>query len=123
MTEYIDRELARQVICGWCEYDTCPGYDYYWDKCDAKRRLDDIPSADVVPKEQYEQDRKEWLDRYIKEHDARIKTIKDYHDYQPVVHGHWKMYDICSVCDDLNEFQTNYCPNCGAKMDEVIDDG
>ena len=43
-------------------------------------------------------------------------------DVQPVVHGHWKMHDICSVCDDLNEFQTNYCPNCGARMDEVEDD-
>lgn len=39
-------------------------------------------------------------------------------DVKPVVHGHWKMYDICSVCDELNEFQTNYCPNCGARMDE-----
>ena len=48
MTEYIERELARQVICGWCEYDSCLADDYYWNKCDAKRRLDDIPSADVV---------------------------------------------------------------------------
>lgn len=47
MTEYIEREQARNVICGWCEYTTCLADDYYWDKCDAKRRLGDIPTADV----------------------------------------------------------------------------
>ena len=26
---------------------------------------------------------------------------------------------ICSVCNGVFEYTTNYCPNCGAKMDEV----
>lgn len=54
-------------------------------------------------------------------------------DAEPVRHGHWilerepngKPYCFhCSVCDD--DFHhigiksaTDYCPNCGAKMDEV----
>ena len=54
-------------------------------------------------------------------------------DVAPVVHGHWEvveeMYgDIhwrCSVCGiewcfiegTPEENETNYCPNCGAKMD------
>lgn len=53
-------------------------------------------------------------------------------DAEPVRHGHWisvphKSARICSVCehdepyknapDDADIF--NYCPHCGAKMDEV----
>lgn len=76
MAEYIERDQAREVICGWCEYaGSCLADDYYWNKCDAKRRLDDIPSADV----------------------------------QPVVHGHWKMHDICSVAE------IKPCPFCGSE--------
>lgn len=40
-------------------------------------------------------------------------------DVQEVRHGRWELYDICSVCGAQAEQQTNYCPNCGAKMDEV----
>lgn len=62
----------------------------------AKRMLADIPAADVAP----------------------------------VVHGRWAYHnDInfwqCSVCGvnapmlgNLMQLKTNYCPNCGAKMDE-----
>lgn len=45
-------------------------------------------------------------------------------DAEPVKHGHWKplgKYDReCSCCYgivDVTNFR--YCPNCGAKMDEV----
>ena len=45
-------------------------------------------------------------------------------DVAPMVHGKWEKYKIpnivcCSVCDygtGYNE-ESNYCPNCGAKMD------
>ena len=51
-------------------------------------------------------------------------------DAAPVRHGRWieqekytfgTMYD-CSICDNRildNGHSWNYCPNCGAKMDEV----
>ena len=51
-------------------------------------------------------------------------------DVAPVRHGRWieqdkytfgTMYD-CSICGDRildNGHSWNYCPNCGAKMDEV----
>ena len=50
-------------------------------------------------------------------------------DVAPVVHGRWieqekytfgTMYD-CSICGERildNGHSWNYCPNCGAKMDE-----
>ena len=47
-------------------------------------------------------------------------------DAAPVVHARWidipdKPYwdqKMCSVCGDYFCCQNNYCPNCGAKMDE-----
>lgn len=48
-------------------------------------------------------------------------------DVKPVVHGHWTTertwkHDgewYCSVCDyePIVFVESNYCPNCGAKMD------
>ena len=49
-------------------------------------------------------------------------------DAVPVVHGHWEIaigYDPrrvveCSVCNRMNFEPSNYCPYCGAKMDEEV---
>ena len=66
----------------------------------------------------------------------------EYSNYKPemalVVHGHWEQQDrtgkmyygpndygrpvvfdgyCCSECNKWNLARTNYCPNCGAKMD------
>lgn len=105
MGGYIERERARNVICGWCEYDSCLADDYYWDKCDAKRRLDDIPSADVVPVVHGH-----WIDPT-----GRPKSTQF----------------VCSVCNQTAYFPQNnhktasakrcgyvYCPYCMAKMDD-----
>jgi len=35
--------------------------------------------------------------------------------------GHPFYPKICSVCNGVFEYTTNYCPNCGAKMDEVTE--
>ena len=36
-------------------------------------------------------------------------------------HGHWEDIDldtsVCSVCKNPQEYETRYCPECGAKMD------
>lgn len=60
-------------------------------------------------------------------------------DIQPVKYGRWigiyewaKMHDSrpsgmciyvwCSECQTAQEKKSNFCPNCGAKMDESEDD-
>lgn len=48
-------------------------------------------------------------------------------DVAPVVHGHrvdtGRFYTRCSQCDGVLPLYVNYCPNCGAKMDEGEDHG
>lgn len=47
---------------------------------------------------------------------------------KPVVHAHWLKRDIdhtwnrCSACGDNSHYPSNYCPNCGAQMDEKEND-
>ena len=54
-------------------------------------------------------------------------------DVAPVVHGRWvsvphKLARVCSVCNrdepykfaDIDVDVYDYCPNCGAKMDEEV---
>ena len=43
----------------------------------------------------------------------------------PVVYGEWlcaetddEQFFLCSVCNDKEYWESNYCPNCGAKMYE-----
>ena len=51
-------------------------------------------------------------------------------DTMPVVeerkHGHWEDIDldtsVCSVCKKPQEYETKYCPECGAKMENNGDD-
>lgn len=46
-------------------------------------------------------------------------------DVKPVVHGHWEertwligYTNVCSKCNEYSGTKHNYCPNCGARMDE-----
>ena len=43
-------------------------------------------------------------------------------DVRPVVRGKWKAYNntyICSACGrPISFWQSNFCPNCGAMMEE-----
>ena len=54
-----------------------------------------------------------------------ITEIQDVINEAPTVeerkHGHWIDIDldtsICSVCKNPQEYETRYCPECGAIMD------
>lgn len=49
-------------------------------------------------------------------------------DVAPIAHAHWidTLYGwACSNCEKEQEYTLflKYCPSCGAKMDEEVDDG
>jgi len=49
----------------------------------------------------------------------KIKNVPSA-DVAPVRHGHWiKEYGHykCLLCNGLDDFADDYCPNCGARMD------
>lgn len=68
------------------------------------------------------------IDRYINDDDTNLNiklaiTNIPKIEAEPLRHGHWEDF-ICSVCGQLGwDEEDNYCPNCGAKMDEEEDGG
>lgn len=96
MTDYIEREAIENIICDICErkLEYCPSRDFTG--CEPKELLKAIPIADV----------------------------------KPIVRGEWRLYSPftdtyeCNNCgyQVIDEsFRTNFCPNCGAKME--VEDG
>ena len=72
-------------------------------------------------------------DHYTSGFDEAVTRVENFPsaDVAPVRHGQWKTNSdrpdtlICSVCkcgfDMWKHDPHNFCPNCGAKMDEVIE--
>ena len=98
MAEYIEREAALKKQIGVVVYD-----EGGWDanvRAVPVEDIEAIPAADVAP----------------------------------VVHGRWVHGEhypsYCSICGEVSPmdcegerfYDSNYCPNCGAKMDEEVRD-
>lgn len=66
-------------------------------------------------------------DMYPFEKNEAIRRIEDSTpaDVAPVVHGRWEPYHKnlgkCSECGEVAQIRSNYCPDCGAKMDLTED--
>ena len=87
MAEYIERDKAKEELLSWAR---CIKHPEHLMTEDAMCVLDSIPVADVVE----------------------------------VKHGWWVMLPYiepyknkCSNCEKGSDLETDYCPNCGAKMD------
>ena len=63
----------------------------------------------------------QWLGRTVLEKLPKVDAVE-------VVHGEWEIVDFagnmqCSVCGKIGcklNNESNYCPNCGARMDLVV---
>lgn len=99
MAEYIEREAALGVLCEYCPCD--PGCNK--DKCYEHSRIREMPAADVV-----EVRHGEWVgEMNMRLNLPQLSAYDDWH---------------CSECDWVYPERhisrlSNYCPNCGAKMD------
>lgn len=49
---------------------------------------------------------------------AEVKLVPERHGHWEFIGGYGYQYR-CSNCVRCAEYRTDYCPNCGAKMDEV----
>ena len=91
MAEYIEREAAKARLRMWITDCVLDGDNETADRFrDCIDLLDSIPDADVAP----------------------------------VVHGLWLCADtdteqffLCNRCKKKEYWESDYCPNCGAKMD------
>ena len=97
MAEYIEREtFLKDAEIRYCLPCKGAGKDYNGLKCracwvdDMMGDVDDAPAADVAP----------------------------------VVHGRWVCVDtdteqffLCNRCKKKEYWESNYCPNCGCRMD------
>lgn len=98
MSEYIEREFALNVLCR----ENC-GHDYEANKCNncyTSNFINYLPTADVA-----EVKRGKWIE---------VQKENIWNDIVPVLE--------CSACGKYTVgtrgimTKSNYCPNCGAKM-------
>ena len=84
--------------------------------------------AEYIKKEDIEQKIQDGLNNLVLGHDAievlgMIYEMPDA-DVAPVRHGRWLCVDtdteqffLCNRCKKKEYWESDYCPNCGAKMD------
>ena len=101
MDEYISKESAISIFRAKAEMAVCTPAQPYFD-CAAKM-LELLPAADVAPV------RHGRWDSIPNTYMCVAGKDGSYHGYAT----------SCSACHEINPnaYKTNYCPNCGAKMD------
>ena len=123
MTEYIKREDAIDAVLD--VYYNTPDIDLNGERL--KTAILKVQPADIVPAGRL---------RGVTYEDGNVTSvhIMDTDDvvkvFASVVHGRWiashDEFCACSICKYpvyVGWNQTNYCPNCGAKMDGGVDNG
>ena len=123
----IDADVVYKVLTDYYHHRTETQHE------SLKEALSKVPTVDVElvqPIEEFEwcHDCKEYdqnahcCHRWTKVIRNTVNDLKT-QGYEIVRHGHWEwdgyVYDMlwrCSECSCLNENDSDYCPNCGAKM-------
>ena len=117
--EYQTMNLDDAYELGWLDYQEC---------------IEDLPSAEPelikiniedFSKEDLERLKKEWENAPITVFPTQLKQKNGKWIDEPVYkqmmdRKTWDGFTYCSECKDMHEYgyRSNYCPHCGAKMDE-----
>lgn len=108
------------------------GSDDCISRAEAQTEIEMNASRYTIAKERCGMGQVEWSDQLIKVSDA-VDIIRKLPSVTPIrPKGHWVMthdylttaygyidYVKCSCCGEDSLEEQNYCPNCGAKMEEV----
>ena len=102
MSDYIKREDALDAIGTITMYKGSIPHDL------ARRKIESIPSADVAPVR-----RGKWRMTFM---DDRYSRFYGMFRFTCSSCGYYEDKDYSDSMDDVN-----YCPNCGARMEDVTD--
>lgn len=91
MAEYIERSVGVSILRAKANMAVLMDAAPYFEK--AAQMLEKLPAADVVPV-------------------VHGRWVTHYRSGTPVAEGY-----VSTCCDMWNNRKSNYCPNCGAKMD------
>ncbi len=95
MSRYIDADALIKDACnncdGWCDCVNCDCLNCKSEhRCDFVQQVLEQPTVDAVPVAHGE-----WIDEQ---------------------RGRW-IYAKCNLCGKVQDVRSNYCPNCGCRMD------
>lgn len=120
MAEYIEREAAIDAIMK--VYVRTAGYKARERVFEAEEAVHRLPVADVAPVVHgrwiEHEETPEDAYRHHKCSECNVNAPFDYkmrEDWDEGMDGEW--YSLGLVDDGINEHLTDYCPNCGARMD------
>ena len=131
MSDYIKREDAIKRILQQCDND-CLYCMFNWqndngDYCAVKDCFADIPSADVVERKAFDKLREYRVDEYLKNEVAKRKR-GEWIDNGTIGWIDKERVMTCSICgqtiydngrcNNLTSTDWNFCPNCGAEMEQ-----
>ena len=100
MAEYIEREAVVMELNKTYDNMNAMGAQFYSGFMNAVHRIKDFPAADVAPV-------------------RHARWVKIYENGEPKVEQH-QVGVFCSKCMNMPKdrfTESDYCPNCGAKMD------
>lgn len=110
MAEYVDKNKIKKAIT-----DLLERAEVAEARCKAFEKMVREYQNVIVP---------EYRERAEKAEHALAYLNTKAADVMPVVYGKWlcvetddEQFFLCNICSNKEYWESNYCPNCGAKMD------